>query len=327
MIWGGVLPSWGTPGQTYLETQDLIASLAPHAERIAGSKSVVEVARLLNHDQILLHLCEPWVKSWIGTPWDGRAALRAMNLNEDQLPPRLLGADADYKVALLPHAVALDRREVDTIAAWVRQGGTLVVGPLAGHRDKQLHLPTREAPPGLLGELTGTGNTQDTVWHGTVTLVGVDGTTLKLNGKDSGLHGGYAEVLEIHAPEVSARAHYTCGWLSGRVSVTERPFGKGRVIHCGVALGDSFLTWLWSILGLRLPEAPLSAASVEVEILSRRNVDEILHFVLNHGDEPAMVKVCAPLRDLIGGDLISEDFSLPSRRWRILTQSHREAKS
>jgi beta-galactosidase len=243
-----------------------------------------------------------------------------MNLNEDELPPRLLRADAGYKVALLPHAVALDRGEIDAISAWVVQGGTLVVGPLAGHRDKQLHLPTREAPPGLLGELTGTGNTQDTVWHGTVTLAGVDGTTLQANGKDSGPHGGYAEVLEIHAPEVSARAHYTCGWLSGRVAVTERPFGKGRVIHSGVPLGDAFLTWLWQSLKLPLPEAPVSAASAEVEILSRRNAGETLHFVLNHGDEAALVEVAAPLRDLLTGNPVTANFSLPSRGWRIIFQ-------
>jgi beta-galactosidase len=320
MIWGGVLPSWGTPGQTYHETRELISALSPHAERIARSKSVVEVARLLNHDQILLWRCEPWVKSWLGMPWDGRAALRAMNLNEDELPPRLLRADAGYKVALLPHAVALDRGEIDAISAWVVQGGTLVVGPLAGHRDKQLHLPTREAPPGLLGELTGTGNTQDTVWHGAVTLAGVDGTKLQLNGKDSGLQGGYAEVLEMHSEDVIARAHYTCGWLSGKVAVTERPFGKGRVIHSGVALGDAFLTWLWQSLKLPMPEAPVTAASAEVEILSRRNAEETLHFVLNHGDEAAMVELAAPLRDLLTGNPVTANFSLPSRGWRIMCQ-------
>ena len=319
MVWGGLLPAWGTPGHSYREACELVSALAPHAERIAGSKSVVEVARLVNHDQTLFYRCEPWVRGALGTPWEGRSALRSLNLAEDLLPPVLLRPEAAYKVALLPHAVALDRREMDAISAWVKRGGTLVVGPLAGHRDKQLHLPTESAPPGLLGELTGTGNVRDTVWNKPLSLKGVDGTAVGSEGKAAGL-GSYAEVLEIRAPDVIALAHYTCGWLAGHIAVTERPFGKGRVIHCGVALGDGFLVWLWQSLKLPLPEAPVSVSSDEAELLSRRNEGEILHFVLNHGDEAALVEVRAPLRDLITGDPVTGPFPLPSRGWRILRQ-------
>jgi beta-galactosidase len=320
MVWGGLLPAWGTPGHTYREACELVSALAPHAERIAGAKSVVEVVRLVNHDQTLFYLCEPWVRSSLGTPWDGRAALRSLNLTEDLLPPALLRPDSGYKVALLPHAVALDRGEIDAISAWVRRGGTLVIGPLAGHRDKQLHLPTEVAPPGLLGELSGTGNSLDTVWNRPLVVKGVDATEVVLDGKTSGLHGAYAEVLEIRSPEVVARAHYMSGWLAGHIAVTERPFGKGRVIHCGVALGAEFLAWLWPSLKLPLSETPVSVSSTEAEILSRRTAAETLHFILNHGDEAAAVTVTSPLRDLITGERVGEPFSLPSRKWRILLQ-------
>jgi beta-galactosidase GanA len=101
-----------------------------------------------------------------------------------------------------------------------------------------------------------------------------------------------------------------------------RPFGKGRVIHCGVALGDGFLSWLWQSLKLPLPEAPVSAACPEVEILSRRNAGETLHFALNHGDEAALVEVAAPLRDLLTGNPVTANFSLPPRGWRILTREN-----
>ena len=318
MIWDGILPAWGEPGAMYAEVRDLIARLAPHRQRIAATKSVVEVVRLLNHTQTLLYRCEPWVPKWVGIPWDGRGTLRALNLNEDQMPPRMLRPDADYRVALLPHAVAMDAEEVEAITAWVRAGGTLIVGPLAGHRDGQLHLPTDTAPPGLLGRLTGTSNTQDTVWREVLHLAGCDGSALAYDGKTAGLQGAYAEVLEPVSSDVVVRARYQCGWLEGLAAMTERPFGSGRVIHCGVPLADAPLAWLWRLLELPQGAAPLHADAPEVEILSRESADETFHFVLNHGDATATITAVDTFQDLITEAIIDNAFILAPREWRIL---------
>jgi beta-galactosidase len=327
--WGGLLPHWGEPGRQYREAQALIAALAPHAALIASTSPVVAVARLASYRQQVAAEVEPWIGEHIGHIESGRRALRRLGLNEDTLRPADLERSieaavegSDYAVALLPLAVALDDHEIQSLERWVRAGGLLVIGPLAGHRDIRLQGPWVAEPPGALAALTGTSNAE------TTTLAEPARVRCRRTGASVDATR-YAEILEARAPDTEVLAEHALGWFAGSPAVVGRPLGAGLVIHCGVGSNDAVLEWLWrSVIAPRLEgsrhpraTASLSLSSDAAEVLTRRNRDVALHFVLNHGAAPVTCELAMAARDLLTGRALPARFELPGYSYRILQES------
>lgn len=314
--WGGLLPHWGTPGRHYAEAQELIAALAPHAQTIANAAPRVTVARLVGFRQWLAHRVEPWIADGIGDPEDaGRKALRALGLNENQLRPGDVRPGDQYQVALLPHAVDLDPNAIAALTAWVEAGGTLVVGPLAGHRNDHLQAPWQDQPPGLLAPLTGTSNGESTTWEQRVRVYTDDGA-----GRFEA--GNYAEIIEPVADDVEIVARYDSGWFAGRSAITRRQVGHGQVIHAGVPLEDALLEWAWVELRLAKPECGLVTHDRAAEVLTRDGNGYSIHFAINHGEAPAVCYLYHDARDLVSGEDLTNSFTLGSHDWRILIEEH-----
>jgi len=333
--WGGLLPHWGEPGRHYREARALIEALAPHAALIASTWPEVAVARLSSYRQHVAAEVEPWIGEHVGNIESGRRALRRLGLNEDTLRPADLalapGAGVEpngapdgsrYAVALLPLAVALDVEELGAIERWVRSGGALVVGPLAGHRDTRLQGPWHEEPPGALAALTGTSNAE------TTTLA----EPLTIRCQRSGVLVGatrYAEILEPRAPDTEVLAQHALGWFAGSPAVTSRAVGDGVVIHCGVGLNDAVLEWLWRIHLAPRPRSAhhaRTAACVTLsgdaaEVLTRRNAGVALHFVLNHGPAPVTCTLAMAARDLLTGEALPPRVDLPGHSFRVLRET------
>ena len=319
--WGGLLPHWGVPGRFYAEARALIAALAPHAELIASTWPEVAVARLVSYRQQVAAEVEPWIGENIGGVEVGRAALRRLGLNEDTLRPRDVGLAGQgvshrYALALLPLAVALDAADVTALGDFVRSGGVLVVGPLAGHRCTKLQGPFRDEPPGALAPLTGTGNGE--------------ATTLEEPGRIRSRASAacvdvsrYAEILELRHAETEVLAEHASDWFAGAPAVTRRRHGAGYVVHSGVALDDGVLDWLWrehleTRLGAWAPAVTCSSAAAEV--LSRRNETAALHFVLNHGARAVACQVQRAVHDLLDDREVPAQLELPGYGFRIFVE-------
>jgi beta-galactosidase len=335
--WGGLLPHWGEPGRHYREAQALIAALSPHAALIASTWPVVAVARLASYRQQVAVEVEPWIGEHVGNTESGRRALRRLGLNEDTLRPADLtvapcaegelgvagAADGTrYAVAFLPLAVALDDGDICALERWVRGGGVLVVGPLAGHRDRRLQGPWRDEPPGTLARLTGTANAE------TTTLA--EPARIRCRRSGSLVDGTrYAEILEPRAPDAEVLAEHALGWFAGSPALTSRPLGDGIVLHSGVGLNDAVIEWLWrthltaSPQGSRLARATacVTLSSDAAEVLTRRNHAVALHFVLNHGALPVTCELAAAASDLLTGEGLPPRFDLPAHSYRILREA------
>jgi beta-galactosidase len=330
--WGGLLPHWGEPGRHYHEARALIAALAPHAALIASTRPAVAVARLVSYRQQVAAEVEPWIGEHIGSVESGRRALRRLGLNEDMLRPGDLpsrdaapdGAarEPSYSLALLPLAVALDDGELGALERWVRGGGVLVVGPLAGHRDTRLQGPWQHEPPGALAALTGTANAETTTLPEPARLL-----CRRSGGRVDASR--YAEVLEPRAPEVEVLAEHALGWFAGSPAVTWRSLGDGVVIHCGVGLNDAVLEWLWrahlvprrGAAWLACAAAAVTPSSDAAEVLTRHDARVALHFVLNHGAAPVTCELSATTSDLLTGEELSGRFELGGHAFRILRET------
>ncbi len=322
--WGGLLPHWGEPGRHYQEARALIAALAPHAELIASTWPDVAVARLVSYRQQVACEVEPWIGEHLGGVETGRAGLRRWGLNEDSLRPRDVGlgplAEAQrrpYSVALLPLAVALDAADVGALSEFVRTGGLLIVGPLAGHRSTDLQGSFADEPPGALAALTGTANGETTTLDEPARLrCARSGQSVEAT--------SYAEILELRQPDTELLAHYANGWFAGSAAVTRRRCGSGAVVHCGVALNDAVLDWLLrEYVGAASSNgAPaVTTADAAAEVLTRRNHSTALHFVLNHGARPVTCQLLRPARDLFDERAVPPSFELPGYGHRILRET------
>lgn len=328
--WGGLLPHWGEPGRHYDEARALIALLEPHAELIASTWPEVEVARLVSYRQQVAAEVEPWIGEHVGSTECGRRALRRLGLNEDTLRPQDIGrlqrhaTDASaafgfgYGLALLPLALALDGAELDALDAWVRRGGVLVVGPLAGHRCTKLQGPWRDEPPGALRALTGTRNSE------TTTLAEPAHVRCRSSGRLVRATT-YAEIVEPLAADTDVLAEHGHGWLAGKPAVTRRPLGHGSVLHCGVSLDDAVIEWLWSehlaaATASRSGKSrfAVSLSSSAAEVLTRRNGTVAVCFVLNHGAEPVRCELQGVAHDLSSGEQVAGSFELPGYGYRVL---------
>jgi beta-galactosidase len=328
--WGGLLPHWGVPGRFYDEARALIAALAPHAELIASTRPDVAVARLVSYRQQVAAEVEPWIGDSIGGVEVGRATLRRLGLNEDMLRARDVGlasphpgsGDADagasrrYALALLPLAVALDEADVAALGGFVRSGGVLVVGPLAGHRCTKLQGPFRDEPPGALASLTGTAN-------GEATTLDEAGRIRSRTVATSVEVARYAEILEPRHAETEVLAEHASGWFAGAPAVTRLRHGAGSVVHCGVALDDAVLDWLWRehlAAPLRAWAPAATCSSGAAEVLSRRNATTALHFMLNHGAHPVPCHVHRTARDLFDGREVPAQLELPAYGYRVFVE-------
>jgi len=307
---GALLPHWGDPGRHYQELQELVAALRPHAERIAASQPLVTVARICDFEQEQLHRVEPWVAKHIGLPSIGGRALRALGLNEDRIRAADLRPGDGYRVALMPHAVALSDAATANLQRWVEAGGVLVVGPLAGHRDARLQADLERMPPGALLSLTGTVNMESTTWDGPMAVTTITGTRIDC--------GSYGEVVMPQRSDVQILARHMTAWLAGRAAVTERRIGKGRVIHCGTALSDAICNWLWVDVALPKPRLVAVTHEAAAEVLVRSSADGAIYFVLNHGNGPVVCYLHRPLRDLVDGKAVRQSFTLNGHSWRVL---------
>ncbi|TVR13332.1 MAG: hypothetical protein EA401_06965 [Planctomycetota bacterium] len=309
--WGGLLPPWANDSRHLQEATSLVRSLQPHAERIAASVPQVSVARIAAFAQQVAATVEPWMAESIGSIEQGREALSALGLNENQIAASDL--HNGYQVALLPYAVALQDDDITALEHFVRNGGCCVVGPLAGQRDSQLWQPTQHVPPGALAKLTGTRIDEATTMREEQRIHAIAG------GPATSV-GTWVEALAPVDEEVQVCARYASGWMAGRAAVTRRAYGAGMVVHVGCALSDSMLSWLWQHLPMPLPDQPIRVYASSAEVLVRESPRERLCFALNHGEGPVVFEVRRPMQDLITGEVLGGPFTLEARCWRILTE-------
>jgi hypothetical protein len=145
----------------------------------------------------------------------------------------------------------------------------------------------------------------------------------------------YAEIIEPTEPDTGVLAEHTVDWLAGCPAVTRHPLGGGSVLHCGTGLNDAVLEWLWreplscehhgarsQASPLSLPTPLVSLSNDAAEVLTRRNHETALHFVLNHRAVP----VICELRRL-AHDLPSARAGAPFRAGKPLTSGGHSVSS
>lgn len=238
------------------------------------------------------------------------------------------------KLLYIPHWVMWKPEWDERVEAFVKAGGTLVVGAMTGTRDANNHIIRTMAPGPGLSKLCGVRVEE----FGRVAEAGSDGL-FALQGTEWGLH---KPAQQVPAASTERRYQFTLGnrehesahlyelletdqdvevlgrwsnrFASGRAVVTSRKVGSGRAVYIGTYLTDTLVEGLADQLfpaASVMPLLPDLPANIEVTL--REAEDRKLLFVINTDAEPATVSSIPRGIDLltvqaVGGELQLEAY-------------------
>ncbi|AJP74023.1 beta-galactosidase [Sphingomonas hengshuiensis] len=294
---GAMLGPDGTPFPIYDEIAQVARDAAAAAPALAGTAPVGRIAMLFSYDSRWAidlqrhHRDFDPVKQF--TAW--YRPLRSIAQGVAVLP-----VDADlarYPLVVAPSLHVVTQAQADRLAAYVRGGGHLVLGPRSGMKDDANALwPQRQ--PGPLAELLGARVEQYYALDAAAPLTGSLG---------AGETAIWAETLVPEAKDVEILERYgpSNGWLDGKPAAVTRRVGKGRITYVGVwpdeAMLRGFAQRLLDAAGVApvVPDAPPA-----LEVMERAGNGRRALVLINHGATPlrpalpaGAVPVTGDLRD------------------------------
>ncbi|WP_043264679.1 beta-galactosidase [Streptomyces sp. CT34] len=319
-----MLPHGGTDTRTWREVVDLGRELAS-VPGIEGTRSRASAALLadwhswwaleldsrpstaLDHSRIALEHYRPLFEAGVAC---------------DVVPPQreLSG----YRLVVVPNLYLVTARDAERLAAYVRDGGRLVVSFFSGIVDEhdRVHPGGYPAP---LRELLGLRVTE--FWplaEGRSVAVGGGGASLAGRSRDlGGAYAGRADMWseEIELAGAEALARFTDGELAGRPAVTRHDYGRGTVWYLGTRLEPALLRALLDDVREAAGVAPvLPGLPAGVQAAVREGAGGRYLFLLNHGARAVEVGLPEPMRDALAPRAAAvEQVALAARGVAVLT--------
>ncbi len=209
---------------------------------------------------------------------------------------------AKYPVLFYPHAVIMTEVRARLLEAYVRQGGTLVLGCRTAYKDETGKC-VMQPQPGLLRTLTGTDVTEFTfaspaeeapyaLWDGERIDTPV--------------------FLDILNPgeDTKVLARHGTSYFMGEAALTEHAFGAGRVLHWGAALSVAAVRRLLAYLGAAEPFREVIDAPETVELVLREKEGRQYLFVLNYKPQEAVLRLRRAVKSLLHSGVCEGEIAL-----------------
>jgi beta-galactosidase len=305
--WHGILYHHGIPQRRYEEVKQIGQEFAALSPELDGSQVASQIAILYDYDSLWSLETQPNVErdfGYAGMAQRYDSVLSQLGINAD-----VVGPDTNwegYKAIVAPSLHLLTPDLADRLKAFVRDGGTLIVGPRSGVKDIE-NAVVNERLPGLLRELAGCTVEEYDAFS--------DIASLEMRVQDGKGQSYRALALaDILVPEGDARVllTYTSRYYAGRAAAVESPVGQGRCVYMGTVLDDAGTRDMlrkWVAEPLSIPCLEDLPGSVEV---SRRVKGKQRYtFYLNHSDEPTEVALAAPGVDLLSGQAVDGRAEIP----------------
>jgi beta-galactosidase len=310
----------GTPEPVYSEVQQIGAEFAKANAVLARTSPISEVAILHSYDS-------RWAIQWqrhnnlyepVAEILSYYRPLRALSQSIDVIPAT--ASLAQYKLVVAPGLNVISDDVAKNLAAYVRQGGHLVLGQRSGLKDEDNSLQTPRQP-GQLVDLLG-GRVEQ--FYALLDPVPVDG---KFGPSHSRL---WAELLSVRdgadgEPKVEVLETYgtSNGWLDGQPAAITRQVGKGRITYIGAWLEDTGMAnaakWMADISGVNqafglVPEG--------VEVSARHGPKGTVFILINFSKTEQVVPLPSEFTDVLAGGS-KQSVTLPVYGVAVLQSPHR----
>jgi beta-galactosidase len=278
--WHGILDANGTVGRRYEEVRRLAAEVDALADALADTRPEAHVALLQDYDSRFALQVQPTnaALAYEETLQRHYEALRRLGLGVDVVSP---AADlSGYRLVVAPSLYVVDETVAAALAAYVEEGGMLMIGPRSGIKDRCNAIPELPVPAWLSGLLG----------LEVVDYVSSSATT-RFGSSDKKIAGeltGWFEQLELS--NATPLALYEDGPFAGTAAVTSCRAGDGRVLYLAGAAGVPTLVELYRAVGAEAG-LPLLEVPEGVEVVPLSGESGRMLFLLNHGDERVVVEL------------------------------------
>jgi len=306
--WQGILDQDSYPNARYQIISQTGKEFAQLAALLQGSRVVSPVALLVSPDSRWGFRIQPLVKDFNYNRQLGLyyGAFRRAGMNVDVVFPQ--SDFSTYKIIVAPSLFVVDRRLVEKLTNFVKEGGTLILTYRSGVKDEN-NVVTNQTLPGPLAELAGIAiHDFDPQTNQEQEVVGRDG-----------LRSRARVWFDILTPTTAQPLlTYEKGYYAGKVAMTGNQFGKGRVYYVGTELTPEAC-----LAGARLEARgagiPLGPELPEgVEYAARVKDGKEILFLINYTDKAQTVRLSDSYLNALTSTPEPTEVSIPAFDVKVL---------
>lgn len=310
MYWQGILDYDSRDTRKLAEVTTLAARLK-RLQALAGSHYVADVAVLRDYDNLWDARTDKWHGKLHHASED--EIFVACQLSHTPLDFCFLRDDSDvselsrYKVLFYPHPYILTEARAALLAAYVKGGGTLILGARTGMKDVRGQCVARPMP-GLLSTLT-----QTTVED--FTFVGATDGSVNMRFGDNELDTGlFNDVLTVSEQAGARRpriiATYTGNYYAGAPAAVQTQHGDGSVIHFGGTFTRKTTVTFLAHTNVLSPYENILQLPADCELSVREKDGLRTYLVLNYSAQPQTMRAFSPLVNVETGAACSGEQQL-----------------
>ncbi|MEJ5197451.1 MAG: beta-galactosidase, partial [Anaerolineae bacterium] len=285
--WHGILYHHGIPQRRYDEAKQIGAEFKALSAELDGSEVAAEVGILYDYDSLWALETQPNTGDGfdyraMAAGWD--AALARLGVVADAVS---IDADlARYKVLIAPSVHVCPPATAERLAAYVRNGGTLILGPRSGVKEEEGAI-VDTLLPGLLREMAGCYVEEYDAFSQ------MPGLEMRVRCPANHLYRAHG-LADVLVPEGDAVVTHTYAdhYYAGKPAVVRHDYGRGRCFYVGTIMeADGLLGFLrYGVLpGAGVPTVADLPPSVEVSY--RRKGNQRYTFYLNHSRAAVTMKL------------------------------------
>ncbi|OEU91820.1 beta-galactosidase [Streptomyces abyssalis] len=307
-----MLPHGGTDTRAFREVSELGREFASVPE-IAGTRSRAETALLTDWNSWWALELDSHPSTALDQALINRAHHRPLfdaGVACDILPPS--SELAGYKLVVVPNLYLLRADDARRLARYVEDGGQLLVSFFSGIVDERDRVHPGGYPAPLRQLL---GLRVEEFWPlDEGVRVPVEGVASAGPELEPGTEGDlWSEAVELEGAE--AVAVFGSGELVGRPAVTRHQYGSGTAWYVGTRLGHTAMRGLLDHVRQAAGVDPvLPGLPSGVQATVREDDEHSFLFLLNHGDDSAVVALPEPMSDRLSpGSGAVTSVSLPPR--------------
>jgi beta-galactosidase len=235
--WEGILDHDNVPRRRYREAARIGAELARAGRELLGSTVRIDVG-VAGADFAVQHGHEP-ISHGLPSPRHSGEAVHGAFYRAGHAVGVVHPADslAGLKLYIIPHFAIFDPAWVPALEAFVREGGTLVVGARTACRDPRSNV-VPDTLPGCLRGLVGASVEE----YGRQNKPERRPLALRIDGADTDTSTTlwYEQLAPDTAAGTEVVARWTTRHLAGSPAITRRALGQGQVLYVGAYFTREF---------------------------------------------------------------------------------------
>lgn len=314
IYWHGILDYSGRDNRRIREVKDIHKKLQGMS-KVAGSRYEAQIAVLKDYDNVFDAEIDRWHER---VYWESEEAFfKATQKSHTPLDYVYLtdGLTAEellkYKVLVYPHCTIVTEERAELLKAYVKAGGTLVIGCRSGYKDITGKC-VMDKLPGLLSELTGTDIPE-------YSFIAPDAGRVTVKwGEDEFEASVFADLLEAKGENAKVVGTYTADYYAGSGALIENQYGEGTAYYYGSAWNEEAADLFLKKLGVRSPYQDVIELPQTCELAVREKDGVKYLFVLNYMKEAAEIQLLKNAEDLYTGETVQGTITLEPYGTRVL---------